>query len=204
LGYALKDKIISPPTREFAISYLSGVCRLINNLNISKVEKILDVLSEACERESTIYFMGNGGSAAIASHYANDLRVGTRLPGYKPFKAVSLTDNTSIITALANDEGYENIFVRQLEGVLQTNDVMFALSVSGNSHNVLKAIKYAKEMEAITISCTGFDGGELKQITDINLHMPTNYGVYGPVEDIFTILGHLIYSYLKSERNRII
>ena len=80
---------------------------------------------------------------------------------------------------------------------------MFALSVSGNSPNVLKAIRYAKEIGATTISCTGFDGGELKEITDIDLHMPSEYGDYGPVEDIFTILGHLIYSYLKSERNEI-
>ena len=148
--------------------------------------------------------MGNGGSAAVASHYANDIRIGTQTNGHKPFKAVSLTDNISIMTALANDEGYENIFVRQLEGALKAHDVVFALSVSGNSPNVLKAVRYAKEIGAITISCTGFDGGELKKITDINLHMPTKHGDYGPVEDVFTILGHLLYSYFKSDRKLMI
>jgi D-sedoheptulose 7-phosphate isomerase len=202
LQLALKEKITSPSKQEFAITYLSSVCKLINNLDIITIEKIINVLLDACERESTIYFMGNGGSAATASHYANDLRIGTQIPSQKSFKAVSLADNISIMTALANDEGYENIFVRQLEGTLQADDVVFALSVSGNSRNVLKAIRYAKDMGAITISSTGFDGGELKGITDINFHMPTNYGDYGPVEDIFNILGHLIYSYLKSKRNR--
>jgi D-sedoheptulose 7-phosphate isomerase len=198
-------KVISPPTKqEYAVSYLSRVSKLINTLDIIVIEKIINVLLEACERESTIYFIGNGGSAATASHYANDLRIGTRSHGYKPLKAISLADNISIMTALANDEGYENIFVRQLEGILEANDVVFALSVSGNSPNVIKAIRFAKEVGAMTIGCTGFDGGELKKITDIHLHMQTSYNDYGPVEDVFTILGHLIYSYMKSERKEIL
>ena len=196
---AFKEKTIPSFKQEFAISYLSKVCELINNLNISTIEQIINILIEARERESSIYFMGNGGSAATASHYANDLRIGSQFPGRKPFKAISLTDNISIMTALANDEGYENIFVRQLEGMLQMDDVVFALSVSGNSPNVLKAIRYAKDTGAKTIGCTGFDGGELKKITDINLHVPTDFGDYGPVEDVFTVLGHLMYSYFKSE-----
>ena len=200
---ALKSKMIMPAKQEFAISYLTSVCELINNLEIITIEKIINAMTEARAQESTIYFMGNGGSAATASHYANDLRIGTHIPGSKPLKAVSLVDNISIMTALANDEGYENIFVRQLEGILKEKDVVFALSVSGNSCNVLKAVRYAKEIGAITISCTGFDGGDLKNITDLNLHMPASQGDYGPVEDVFTILGHLIYSYLRSERNGI-
>jgi D-sedoheptulose 7-phosphate isomerase len=200
LPQVLKKKAIPPLKQEFAISYLSRVRELINNLNISTIEQIINTLLEARERGSSIYFMGNGGSAATASHFANDLRIGSQIPGRKPFKAVSLTDNISIMTALANDEGYENIFVRQLEGTVQMGDVVFALSVSGNSPNVLKAVRYAKENGAKTIGCTGFEGGQLKNMTDINLHMPTDYGDYGPVEDVFTILGHLIYTYMKSER----
>ena len=201
---AFKKKTIPSFKQEFAISYLSKVYELINNLNISTIEQIINILIEARERESSIYFMGNGGSAATASHYANDLRIGSQIPGRKPFKAVSLADNIPMLTAIANDEGYENIFVRQLEGALKTDDVVFALSVSGNSPNVLKAVRYARKLGAITISCTGFDGGELKEITDIDLHMPSEYGDYGPVEDVFTILGHLLYSYLKSERKEIL
>jgi D-sedoheptulose 7-phosphate isomerase len=92
------------------------------------------------------------------------------------------------------------VFVSQLEGRLKPGDVVVAFSVSGNSENVLKALEYAVGMGAVTIGMTGFDGGRMKKITDINLHVPTFKGEYGPVEDVFSIVGHLIYSFLKMSR----
>lgn len=200
LHQTLPTEVFPLPKKRFAAKYLSGVSELINSIDLGVVETIIDALLHAIDREGTLYFLGNGGSAATASHYANDFRIGTQVPGQKPFNAVSLADNSAIITALGNDEGYEYIFVRQLEGLLKPVDVVFALSVSGNSINVLNAIEYAKEIGATTISCTGFDGGKLKRITDVNLHIPTNYGDYGPVEDLFAIIGHLLYSYIKLSR----
>jgi D-sedoheptulose 7-phosphate isomerase len=186
--------------RDFAARYLTYLSELMADIDVGVVEDIINALVKAGERESTIYFIGNGGSAATASHFANDISIGTRGEAAKPFKAISLVDNLAVVTALANDEGYANVFIRQLEGVLRPNDVVVALSVSGNSANIVEAIGYAKAHGAITIGCTGFDGGEMQKIVDINLHVPTHRGEYGPVEDVFTILGHLIYSYLRLER----
>lgn len=186
--------------RDFAARYLSYLSELLTEIEASIIEQIIDALIKAGECGQAIYFIGNGGSAATASHWANDISIGTRGPGAKPFKAISLSDNLAVVTALANDEGYTNVFLRQLDGVLQPGDVVVALSVSGNSPNILEALRYAKEHSAITVGCTGFDGGEVRKIVDINLHVPGRNGEYGPAEDVFTILGHLIYSYLRLDR----
>ncbi len=197
----LEDHFLKAQSKgDFVKRYFSYLSELMTRVDVSVIEQIIDVFIRAGDRGKTLYFLGNGGSAARASHLANDISIGTRSPGSKPFKAVSLTDNLSIITALANDEGYANVFVSQLDGILQPDDVVVAFSVSGNSDNVLKGLRYAKEHGAITIGCTGFDGGAMSQLTNINLHVPTHRGEYGPVEDIFTILGHLIYTYLRLER----
>jgi D-sedoheptulose 7-phosphate isomerase len=186
--------------RDFATRYLNYLSDLLGQLDVGVIEQIIDAFTEAGERGQTVYFIGNGGSAATASHFANDLAYGTRAAGRRPFTAVSLADNVSVLTALANDEGYDQIFVRQLEGALEPGDVVVALSVSGNSANVLEAVRYAGEVGALTIGCTGFDGGVLRQMVDVNLHVPTRAGEYAPVEDVFQILDHLIYSYLRMER----
>ena len=186
--------------REFAKRYLAYLSDLLAQLDVEAVEQIIDAFVEAGEQEKTIYFIGNGGCAATSSHFANDIGFGTRAPGFKPFKAFSLVDNVAVMTALANDNGYDAVFVRQLRGVLQPGDVVVALSVSGNSANVVEAVRYAKEIGALTIGCTGFDGGVLREMADISLHVPTLRGEYGPVEDIFQILDHLIYSYLRLAR----
>ena len=187
--------------REFAARYLAYLSDLMAKLDVKAIEQIIDAFVEAGERGKVIYFIGNGGSAATASHFANDIGFGTRAPGVRPFKAISLVDNIAVMTALANDEGYAHIFVRQLQGILQPGDVVVALSVSGNSANVVEAVRYAKkEVGALTIGCTGFDGGALREMVDISLHVPTPPGEYAPVEDVFQILDHLIYSYLRLKR----
>ena len=183
--------------RDFAERYFSYLSEIMGRIDAAVVEQIIDALLEARERRSVIYFIGNGGSAATASHFANDLAFGVRGPGFEPFKVISLVDNVAAITALANDDGYANVFVRQLEGLLQEGDVVVALSASGNSANVIEAVRFANDRGALTISCTGFDGGALALSSDINLHVPSTRGEHGPVEDIFMILDHLIYSYLR-------
>lgn len=185
---------------DFGARYLTYLSDLINNLDVEIVERIIEQIERVCHQGKTLYLIGNGGSAATASHYANDLRIGIRAPGKPDLKAVSLADNISLLTALANDEGFDNVFVHQLEGVLSKDDLVMAFSVSGNSQNVIKAILHARMTGTPTIGLTGFDGGRLREIVDLNLHVPTFQGEYGPVEDIFSIIGHLIYSYLKMER----
>lgn len=139
--------------------------------------------------------MGNGGSAATATHFACDLGKGTKTGQHK-FKTQALADNLATFTAYANDEGYEYVFSKQLENVLQKGDIVVALSASGNSQNLINAIVYAKTRGALTISLLGFDGGKLKDISDVALVVHTNKGEYGPVEDVHLVLDHLITSFL--------
>jgi D-sedoheptulose 7-phosphate isomerase len=185
---------------DFAKRYLEYLGELIQAIDEQIIEEIIDTLIQAGKSGNTIYSIGNGGSAAMASHFANDLGIGTRAPGIPPFKAISLADNVAAMTSLANDEGYTNVFIRQLDGILRPGDVVVAFSVSGESPNIVEALRYAKAHGATTIGCTGFSGGSMQQFTDINLHVPTHQGEYGPVEDVFSILGHLIYTYLRLAR----
>ena len=151
----------------------------------------------AFKRNRKIIIFGNGGSAVCASHWCNDLTNGTKVKGKKTIKAISLTDNTASITAIANDSGYENVFLLQLENLLTPGDIVIGISASGNSPNVVKAFEFANSVGATTVALIGFDGGIMKSISKVVLHIPTNKGEYGPVEDIQLVLDHLISSYIR-------
>jgi D-sedoheptulose 7-phosphate isomerase len=186
--------------QEYARQYLRYFSHILTQLDVRVIEQIIEAIEEAAGRGSTIFLIGNGGSAANASHMANDLAFGASLDGFPPFRVFCLTDNVPIMTAVANDMNYSQIFVRQLHTLLQPKDVVIALSVSGNSPNVVEAVRFAKERDAITIGCGGFDGGELSREADIYLHVPTKSGEYGPVEDVMMVLDHLIHSYFVLSR----
>ena len=141
--------------------------------------------------------MGNGGSATTSSHFARDLQICTVVAGKPRLRATSLTDNVAFITALANDVGYELIFEEQLIDKLQAGDIVIGISASGNSPNVLNAIRYAHENDAITIGFTGFGGGKLREIA--NKAITLSRRDYGQVEDIHASLAHMI-CYLVKER----
>ena len=179
----------------FAKGYLDYLREVLSSLDVEAIGSFIGVLLEARERGARIFFCGNGGSASTASHFANDLSMGSRSWG-KPFRAVSLTDNVPILTAVSNDYGYDEVFVRQLQTQMERGDVVVGISVSGNSPNVVKAIEYAKANGAFTVGLTGFDGGQLKPEAHLNLHLPTNTGEYGPAEDGHIIIDHLVGSYL--------
>ena len=179
------------------IEYLSGI---LKQIDVNVIDRIISTLIKASERGSTIYVLGNGGSASIASHMANDLAVGAWMSEYPPLRVVSLNDNVPVMTAIANDTDYSQIFSDQLRYLLQPEDVVIALSVSGNSPNVVKAVQFAKGKGATTIGCGGFDGGRLKQLTEVYLYVPSEPGEYGPVEDVMMILVHIIHSYLLLSR----
>ena len=159
------------------------------------VEAFIWLLLAARESGNTVFFIGNGGSAATASHFANDISIGTRTGDKKPFRAVSLTDNVAVMTALANDEGYENVFVQQLVSFLQPEDVVIGISTSGNSPNVLRAIELGNRVGAKTVGLTGFDGGQLGSIVDYHIHVPSD--CIEQVEDIHLVLEHLICTVLR-------
>ena len=175
----------------FARAYLDYLVEVLSQIDTDAVAAFAEALLDARERGVRIFFVGNGGSAATASHFANDIGIGTRMYD-KPFRAVSLTDNLATITAIANDDDYSEIFVRQLQIQMSAGDVVVAISASGNSPNVVKAVEYANRKGAATIALTGFDGGRLGQISELQVHIPTEKGEYGPAEDGHMILDHVV------------
>ena len=198
--------ILSEDTESFISGYLSHLRGLLCQLDGKELTNFAKALLDARARNARIFFIGNGGSAATASHFANDIALGTQ-SWEKPFRAMSLTDNVSVITAIANDFSYEDIFLKQLKILMQAEDVVVAISASGNSRNVVKAIEYANANGAVTVALTGFDGGEVKNISNFNVHVPTEKGEYGPVEDVHLVVDHLITRYLmnvcgKEEKER--
>jgi D-sedoheptulose 7-phosphate isomerase len=184
-----------PHAAAFARGYLDYLIEVLNQLDTQAIAAFIDILLQARERGARIFFLGNGGSAANASHFANDLEISTR-SWHKPFRAVSLVANVSVLTAIGNDYGYDEIFLRQLQTQMTVGDVVVGISASGNSPNVIKAIEYAKDHGAFTVGLSGFDGGRLKQVAHLNVHAPTNYREYGPAEDVHMILDHLVGSFL--------
>jgi D-sedoheptulose 7-phosphate isomerase len=186
----------------YADAYLDYLASCFSELDRKALARFVELLLAARESGHAIFFIGNGGSAATASHFANDISIGTRTGDEKPFRAISLTDNVAVMTALANDEGYDRMFVDQLKVQMRDGDALVAISASGNSPNVIAAVEYAKSRGATVVGLTGFDGGKLKALSDIELHVPTAKGEYGPVEDIHMIFDHLVGSYLMAAVNR--
>jgi D-sedoheptulose 7-phosphate isomerase len=182
----------NPEAVDFADGYLAYLSQVFARIDRDAIALFVQALERARADGATVFFCGNGGSAATASHFQNDL---TRWRT-DPMKVVSLTDNVAVITALGNDYGYERIFVMQLEPLLSEGDVVVAISASGNSPNVVQAIEFANERKAVTVGLTGFDGGRLGELCEIHVHVPSARGEYGPVEDAHMVLDHLVMSYL--------
>jgi len=179
----------------FSKGYIGYLISVLQDIPTKQIKNFVDVLLKARKNRATIYFIGNGGSAATASHFANDIGVGTRLKNNQ-FRVISLCDNQSIITAIGNDYGYEYIYSKQLEALIQKNDVLVLISASGNSKNLLMASDVAKLKGATTVGLTAFDGGELLKKVDVPVHVPTEVGEYGVAEDVHMALDHLIANYL--------
>lgn len=191
----MREKAMSK--EEFSKTYKENLIDIIDGVSDREVSNFINILLTAREKKSTIYFIGNGGSASTASHFVNDLSIGTKSL-VKPFRAVSLCDNHAVMTAIANDYGYEEVFSRQLDVLLKKDDVVVAISASGNSSNLINALNLAKDKMAVTVGLSAFDGGMLKKLADISVHVPTQKGAYGPAEDVHMMLDHLVTGYLTS------
>jgi D-sedoheptulose 7-phosphate isomerase len=186
----------------YARAYLDYVGALARRLDPGAIGAFIGLLEDARARGATVFFIGNGGSAATASHFANDIAIGTRTGDAHPFRAQALTDNVAVLTALANDNGYDSIFVDQLKVHMRGGDALVAISASGNSPNVIAAVEYAKTRGARVVGLTGFDGGRLRTLADIAIHVETRKGEYGPVEDLHMVVDHLVGSYLAARVRR--
>lgn len=170
--------------------YLEELTAIMQRLEATQIEHIVEVLHTARLHNRTIFLMGNGGSAATASHWANDLCKGACRPGASRLRAMALTDNVPLMTAWANDTAYQKIFVEQLANFLQPEDVVIAISGSGNSENVLRAVEYARSQAAFTIGLTGFEGGQLKDLVNLCLIVPSHS--MEQIEDTHMIVTHII------------
>jgi len=178
-------------------SYVIELKETLDHLPWEAIQDVVGILHHARLNDRQVFILGNGGSAATASHFACDLGKGTILPDRPRFRVIALTDNMPLFSAYANDYGYEHVFAEQLAGLVRSGDVVIAISGSGNSANVLNAIKLARSAQAVTIGLTGFDGGKLKDLVDICLHVPCN--CMEQVEDIHLMLEHLICTSLRQE-----
>tara|TARA_B100000575_G_scaffold5480_1_gene4056 strand:- start:283 stop:879 length:597 start_codon:yes stop_codon:yes gene_type:complete len=182
---------------KFSKSYFDYLKVLIDQLSVENVSKFINLILETRENNKTIFFIGNGGSASTASHFVNDISLGSR-QFEKPFRAISLCDNQAVITAIGNDDGYENIFLQQLQTQAKAGDVLVAISASGNSPNIIKAINWSKNNNIVTVGLSAFDGGELARLSDLNIHVPTQIGEYGPAEDLHMVICGLVGSFFRA------
>jgi len=170
--------------------YIQELHTTLDYLPVDAIREVVDLLHEARLRERTIFVMGNGGSATTASHFVCDLSKNTRVTNWPHFRVIGLTDNVAAITAYANDEGYENVFAQQLAGLVRPGDVVIAISASGKSPNVLKAVELANRVGAMTNGLTGFDGGLLAGMVKKNVHIPSDR--IEQVEDLHLMVEHML------------
>ena len=180
--------------------YLAMFNQLVANFDLSAVARTTEMLRTARDAGATIYVAGNGGSAATATHLANDLGKATKQSGRRPIRIICLSDNVSWFSALANDEGYERVFTGQLENFARSGDVLIVISASGNSPNLVNAVDYARSHGLSTIGLFGFDGGVLKDRVDELLWVESEKGAYGPVESAHVVLCDLITTCLIRDR----
>lgn len=172
--------------------YLQEVSSALKRLPYALIDRVTDALWNAYQDNRAVYLFGNGGSAALASHCACDFGKGTVVNGHRRFRVLALTDNVPLLTAWANDAHYEDVFAEQLRPFLQADDVAFAISGSGNSANVLNALRVAREIGAFTIGLTGFQGGKMKSHCELCVVVPSeNMQV---IEDLHLSVTHSIFT----------
>jgi len=184
---------------DYIKSFFQELDAQINKVSWKEIAKAIKILHSTYENDGQVFLIGNGGSASIASHFANDLN--KTVFGYKGekkvkrFQAVSLVDNTPALTSWANDVGFESIFSEQLKNFAQEKDVLMAISSSGNSPNIIKAAEIAQNLHIPIISLVGFDGGKLLPLSDAKIHVPSPK--YAIVESAHDAICHLITTYFE-------
>ena len=183
-------------TKGFIKNYFEYNSSIMQSLDHSALEKFVDLILSSREKNQTIFFIGNGGSASTATHFVNDITLGSR-QFEDPFRCISLCDNQACITAIGNDDGYENIFLQQLQTLFKPGDILVAISASGNSQNLLDAADWIKTKDGYMVGLTSFDGGILKEKSDLNIHVPAVKGEYGPAEDIHMMICGLVGTLLR-------
>ena len=192
----INDSCISPRRNLSVVDYSLILHQALADVSAKAVDDAFFLLSQARLVGRTIYIAGNGGSASTASHMGCDMAKNTFNKLDRPLRVISLTDNVAFLTALANDQGYEDAFAGQLTPLVERGDVLIAVSASGNSPNVVKAALVAREAGAKVIAFTGFDGGRLLRLAHAKVHVPVRD--YGIAEDAHLIISHVLVMRLKA------
>lgn len=178
----------------FVNSYINGVINLLSRTPEGPIQQLADLVLDAYQNDRSVYIMGNGGSAATASHLACDLQKGIKLLGDKSFRVMALTDNMPLLTAWANDFSYADVFAQPLHTWVQPKDLVIVISGSGNSTNVIKAVEVAQYKGAVTAALVGFDGGELGKLAMYRVIIPSED--MQQIEDAHMVVAHLIMRYI--------
>jgi D-sedoheptulose 7-phosphate isomerase len=190
---------VAASTREIVERYREALAAALAGVDPGAVEAVVECLRRARDRGATVYVAGNGGSAATATHWANDLGKAAKRSGARPIRVMCLSDNTSWMTALANDEGYERVFAGQLENFAQPGDVLAVISASGNSPNLLEAVRLASTTGMETIALVGFDGGALLSMVTHPVWVASPTGEYGLVETAHAAIADMVTTCLMSD-----
>jgi D-sedoheptulose 7-phosphate isomerase len=176
--------------------YVHSLRAVLEGLPMEDVLRVREVLLEARRAEKTIFIVGNGGSAATASHMANDLNKGAIVDGQPRFRALALTDNVPLLTAWSNDTAYDRVFVEQMANFFRRGDVLIAISGSGNSPNIIAAVEWARQAGGITIGLTGGTGGTLRPLVDYGIVVPSSR--MEQIEDVHLVLSHALCTSLRA------
>ncbi len=188
--------------QDYVVGVRDRMLSIIAAMDIAGTANLITVLEQAAADDRTVFVLGNGGSGAVAAHWVTDLGINTIVDGRLGYRVVSLGDTPSSLTAIGNDIEFREVFATQLRAALRPSDVVIALSVSGNSPNVVRAIEYANEVGATTVGLTGMDGGKVKGLVDLSIHTASATDEYGPIEDIFSVVMHMATSYVAMKRGR--
>ena len=180
---------------ESITTYFVQLEQMVRDISLPDLQKVLHLLEEAYHNGHRMFIMGNGGSAATASHFALDLAKNTIMPGAPRLKAISLTDHVPLITAWSNDTAYEHIFAEQLANLVEPGDIVLGISASGNSLNVINAIRLAKQYRAYTVALLGVKGGKIKDMVDAYVLAPGQN--IEQEEDAHMILTHVITRHMR-------
>jgi len=185
----------------FSKGYVDYLITLLQQLDHEKVAECIHQLEDARQNNNTIFVIGNGGSASTAAHVATDFGLAVLKKSNKSlnksYRALSVTDNISVISAIGNDSTYDNIFLDQLKVHYRHGDKLIAISASGNSPNLIAAAEWFKEQGGIILCWLGFDGGKLKDIADISVVVTSPKGEYAPVEDVHLVINHIIVTWMQ-------
>jgi D-sedoheptulose 7-phosphate isomerase len=200
VGHSTADVERADSVATVVAHYVAELRSLLEVLDVDALDRLTQHFRTVRDAGRTVFIAGNGGSAATATHWVNDLSKAASRSGRTPFRCICLSDNVSWLTALANDEGYERVFTGQLENLATPGDLLVLISASGSSPNLIDAVRFARSRGLVTGALVGFDGGQLRDLVDACVWVETPKGAYGVVESMHSVMADMITTFLIGDR----